>query len=171
MRAFDGRDAVAVIGLSCRLPGAVSPTELRKLLRGGDDAISQTPDAMYVTPADGFDGAFFGLSPREAAVMDPQQRLALELCWEAMEDAGIVPGTLAGGRAGVFVGAISEQGMIANRVSSSLGLRGASLTVDPGQSSSACRRASGVSEPLFRRVVGGACRRRAAEHRLSAGIW
>ncbi len=91
--------------------------------------------------------------------MDPQQRLALELGWEALEDAGIAPDSVGGTPAGVYVGAISDdyatllrrngpqgitrhmftgiqRGVIANRLSYSLGLRGPSMTVDCGQSSS-----------------------------------
>ncbi len=106
-----------------------------------------------------FDSGFFGISPREAAAMDPQQRLMLELCWEAFEDAGVPPASLAGKRTAVFVGAIAgdytdlmqsrggeavtrhaltglHRSMIANRVSYALGLRGPSMTVDTGQSSS-----------------------------------
>ncbi len=113
----------------------------------------------FLEGIDLFDAAFFGISPREAAAMDPQQRLMLELCWEGFEDAGELAAQLEGSQTGVFVGAISgdysdllrsygraavtayaltglHKGMIANRVSYTLGLRGPSLTVDTGQSSS-----------------------------------
>ncbi|KDN17299.1 hypothetical protein DV20_37340 [Amycolatopsis rifamycinica] len=110
----------------------------------------------FVSDVDAFDAPFFGVSPREAAAMDPQQRLVLELAWEACEDARIAPGTLRGSGTAVVVGAIAgdyallhdrlgagphtltgtHRSLIANRVSYVLGLRGPSLTVDSGQSSS-----------------------------------
>ncbi|MCW3845022.1 polyketide synthase, partial [Micromonospora yasonensis] len=106
-----------------------------------------------------FDADFFGVSPREAAAMDPQQRLMLELAWEAVEDAGTTPTALAGTAAGVFVGAIWDdyahltyrggaeritahtvtglhRSILANRISYLFDLRGPSLAVDTGQSSS-----------------------------------
>ncbi|MGH2872989.1 MAG: polyketide synthase, partial [Solirubrobacteraceae bacterium] len=168
---------MAVIGLACRLPGAANPDELWELLRAGRDAIADIPaerlallgvgsaEALapglrhggFVAQVDRFDARFFGISPREAAAMDPQQRLALELGWEALEDAGIVPGTLAGSRSAVYVGAIAsdyaelvasaagdavprqaftgtQRSIIANRISYFLGLGGPSMAVDTGQS-------------------------------------
>ncbi|MEU8633146.1 SDR family NAD(P)-dependent oxidoreductase [Amycolatopsis sp. NPDC048633] len=154
-------EGVAVVGMSCRFPGAPDPDAFWQLLRTGTDAVTGVP-ADRVDPGLGrggfldrvgdFDPAFFGISPREAAAMDPQQRLMLELGWEAFEDAGLPPG----GNVGVFVGAIREdytdlrraqdisahsmtgvqRGMIANRVSYALGLRGPSFVVDAAQSSS-----------------------------------
>ncbi|WP_158713528.1 type I polyketide synthase, partial [Streptomyces sp. NRRL F-525] len=175
-------DAIAIVGLSCRLPMAPSPAAFWRLLRDGVNAVTETPadrwdpDALmdrdrsapggartrhgaYLDRVDGFEPAFFGISPREAVTMDPQQRLMLELAWEALEDAGIVPGTIKDSRTGVFVGAIWDdyatllhrggtgaitrhtitglhRSIIANRVSYTLGLRGPSLTVDAAQSSS-----------------------------------
>ncbi len=170
--------AIAVIGMSCRVPGASSPASFWRLLQAGSSAISEVPvdrwpageeiaDSLpraarygaFLEQLDLFDCAFFGISPKEAAAMDPQQRLMLELCWEALEDSGVVAATLSGTRTGVFVGAISsdygeltravgpqsvthhtltglQRGLIANRVSYTLGLRGPSLTLDTGQSSS-----------------------------------
>ncbi|GAA4544859.1 type I polyketide synthase [Streptomyces collinus] len=171
---------IAVVGLSCRLPGAGNPEAFWELLSTGASAITPVP-ADRLRPASGeaapagtapglrhggflqsvdtFDAGFFGIAPREARVMDPQQRLVLELAWEALENAGIVPATLRGSRTAVFVGTLRDdyaallyqhgartvtqhtmtgvnRGVIANRVSYHLGLRGPSLTVDSAQSSS-----------------------------------
>jgi acyl transferase domain-containing protein len=113
----------------------------------------------FLDQIDRFDAGFFGIAPREAAAMDPQQRLALELSWEALEDAGIVPGALAKTDAGVYIGAIAsdygdfvqgadvdglarqtftgtQRSIIANRISYAFDLCGPSMTVDTGQSSS-----------------------------------
>ncbi|WP_255310483.1 type I polyketide synthase, partial [Streptomyces sp. DI166] len=173
---------MAVVGLACRLPGAPDPAAFWDLLREGRDAITTTPperwdaDAHfdpditakgkintrrggYLDHVDRFDPAFFGISPREATAMDPQQRLMLELGWESLENAGIVPATLADRATGVFIGAIWDdyaallhrrgagaigahsvtglhRSIIANRLSYTLRLSGPSMTVDTGQSSS-----------------------------------
>ncbi|MFD3942531.1 type I polyketide synthase [Streptomyces sp. NPDC058579] len=166
-------EPIAVVGMACRFPGAAGPEAYWRLLTAGESAVSdRSPDARPGLPAgavsrpagfldgvDAFDPEFFGITPREAAAIDPQQRLMLELAWEALENAGVVPGTLQGARAGVFVGAIWDdyaklaheygsdavthhtitgvsRGIIANRVSYALGLRGPSLVVDTAQSSS-----------------------------------
>ncbi|GAA2005049.1 hypothetical protein GCM10009799_35520 [Nocardiopsis rhodophaea] len=112
----------------------------------------------YLERVDGFDAGFFHIAPHEAAAMDPQQRLMLELGWEALEDAGIVPASLRDSDTGVFTGAFADdyatllhregdeaitrhtatglhRGIIANRLSYTLGLRGPSMTVDAGQAS------------------------------------
>ncbi|QKW10568.1 SDR family NAD(P)-dependent oxidoreductase [Streptomyces sp. NA04227] len=141
-----GTDAVTEVPEARR--SAVPEGAGAELARGG-----------FLDRVDEFDAAFFGISPREAAAMDPQQRLVLELVWEALEDAGTVPAALKDSGTGVYVGAIWDdyaklvqrhgdpavtqhsftglnRGVIANRVSYTLGLNGPSLTVDTAQSSS-----------------------------------
>lgn len=115
--------------------------------------------AGFIDGVDGFDADFFGISPNEAAAMDPQQRLALELSWEALEHARLIPGDLRESDCGVFLGTMAHdyatlldrlgstelgphsypgtsRAIIANRISYLLGLRGRSMSVDAGQSSS-----------------------------------
>ncbi|MFG3232928.1 type I polyketide synthase [Streptomyces antibioticus] len=166
-------EATAVVGIACRLPGAPDADAFWKLLDDGRTAVGDVPPGRFrhapehadvrhggfLDHVDLFDPEFFGMSPAEAAAADPQQRLVLELAWEALEDAGILPGALGATRAGVFVGAMAAdysalvhrqgadavtrhtltglaRGIIANRVSYALDLRGPSLTVDAAQSSS-----------------------------------
>ncbi|KPI15604.1 Mycocerosate synthase, 6-deoxyerythronolide-B synthase [Actinobacteria bacterium OK074] len=163
-------DAVAVIGASCRVPSASNPAEFWRLLADGTDTVSPWPAERgkgrgswrggFLDEVGTFDAAFFGVDPDEAAAMDPQQRLALELVWEAMEDAGLRDDRLRGSRTGVFVGVSADdyaklaargdrfaggepyeftgrhRAIIANRASWLLGLRGPSLTVDAAQASS-----------------------------------
>lgn len=119
---------IAILGASCRLPGAPSLDAFWRLLAEGRHAIGRVgpdrwsawrhwhprrsePGKTYSLAAGlldevyGFDAAFFGISPREAVQMDPQQRLLLEVTWEALEDAGLRAGALAGSGTGVYVGA------------------------------------------------------------------
>ncbi|MGW1149499.1 beta-ketoacyl synthase N-terminal-like domain-containing protein, partial [Streptomyces sp. NPDC002454] len=173
---YGPREPIALVGVGCRLPGAPDPASYWRLLVDGRDAVTEAgparrrigPDSAG-TPfrwggrldgIDLFDPLFFGISPREALAMDPQQRLALELAWEALEDAGIAPRGLAGGDTGVFIGSSwidyaalahrsgapqdigphtatgTQSGIIANRISYALGLQGPSMTVDTACSSS-----------------------------------
>jgi acyl transferase domain-containing protein/acyl-CoA synthetase (AMP-forming)/AMP-acid ligase II/acyl carrier protein len=124
-------DLVAIVGMSCRFPGAKDAASFWELLRDGTDAIREVPaerwnvdDVYDPDPAvpgkmttrwggfldnvDQFDAQFFGISPREAISMDPQQRLLLEVSWEALENAGQVPDRLVGSRTGVFIGISNE---------------------------------------------------------------
>src|SRR6266404_1517397 len=122
--------SIAIVGASCRFPGASGLEAFWRLLISGTDAVTEV-DAerwstrFYYHPSRGepgksytwsagllsevgwFEPAFFGISPREAAQMDPQQRLLLELVWHAVEDAGIPASKLAGSATGVYIGASS----------------------------------------------------------------
>ncbi|MGB9402960.1 MAG: type I polyketide synthase [Candidatus Acidiferrales bacterium] len=124
----DAREPIAIVGIGCRFPGGANCTQsFWRLLCDEIDAISEMPlgrfdinayyDPQPATPGkiitrnggflrdiELFDASFFGISPREADFLDPQQRLLLEVAWEALEDGGIVPGTLVGSRTGVFIG-------------------------------------------------------------------
>jgi acyl transferase domain-containing protein len=171
---------IAVVGMDCRFPCAADIDDLWRLLMDGAVAKSVVPAARwdidrfqspqlrpgtmntryahFIDDADLFDHEFFGISPVEAAALDPQQRLVLQSVWRALEDAAIDPRALAGTDAGVFVGMmLSEWGalnlldfgaltsqrgiggghsMVANRVSYHLNLIGPSVTVDTACSSS-----------------------------------
>ena len=169
-------EPIAVVGIGCRFPGgADSPASLWKALEEGRDAVRSLEERWRLVGAvagpdvprwaglldeiDGFDAAFFGIAPREAATLDPQQRLLLEVAWEALESAGIVPKSLEGTRAGVFIGACAtdyaalvsaapEQAqdahaitgnllsIAAGRLSYTFGLQGPCLTIDTACSSS-----------------------------------
>jgi acyl transferase domain-containing protein len=155
---------VAIVGLACRFPAAANPGEFWRVVRDGlevtgppgDETQASQPREGVLDAVGEFDADFFNISPREACAMDPRQRLALELTWELLEDAFVVPETLRGERIAVYLGAMNDdyavlalaesldhhsfagvsRAMIANRISYAFGLRGSSLTVDAGQSSS-----------------------------------
>ncbi|MEH3138949.1 MAG: type I polyketide synthase [Mycobacterium kyogaense] len=126
--AHDDREALAIVGIGCRLPGGVdSPDDFWRLLLDETDATREVPESRWHAPRfhdsapgkagkmvtrrggyldeiDQFDAAFFGISPREANLLDPQQRLLLHATWEALEDGGIPADALAGTDVGVFIG-------------------------------------------------------------------
>ncbi|MEM9490271.1 MAG: polyketide synthase, partial [Myxococcota bacterium] len=117
-------DAIAIIGMACRFPSAASPEEFWQLLANGRQAITFFDDdelardlieprelnnPAYVkargvlSGIEDFDAALFDLSPREAAITDPQQRVFLECAWEALERCGYAPRSYDGA-VGVFAG-------------------------------------------------------------------
>ncbi|WP_213992196.1 type I polyketide synthase [Sodalis sp. dw_96] len=135
-------EPIAITGLACRVPGADTADGFWQLLADKRDAVGEIPPhrwdnaAWYhpdpqmpgklatrwggVIAADGFDHDFFGISFEEARQMDPQQRIFLEVAWEALEDAGLTRGDLAGSQTGVFVGAVNYNGDYARHVFSDI---------------------------------------------------
>ncbi len=171
-------EPIAITGIACRFPGGITtPDSFWEFVLNGGDAIRDVPDDRktlwgswtdrhdfpacggFVDDIDRFDAAFFNISPREARHIDPQQRILLELAWEALEDATIPPVRLEGQPVGVYMGifldeywdlqryaAPSSVGMhtntggtlsiAANRISFFLDLKGPSIAVDTACSSS-----------------------------------
>ena len=175
-------ESIAVIGLACRVPGAEDPEEFWHLLQTESDAIAEIPSKRWDMEAyydpdpealgkiytryaglldqiDQFDASLFGIAPREAASMDPQQRIILEVAWEALERAGVAPQVLGQTRTGVYLGASATEyahliaaagpeaidahfgtgtalNAIAGRLAFSLGLEGPALLIDTACSSS-----------------------------------
>ncbi len=134
---------IAIVGLAARFPGAGDAARFWQNLRDGVEAIAALADedllAAGVDPAeladpryvrakgvlagaDRFDAAFFGFTPREAEVMDPQHRVFLECAWEALEDAGCDPARCRG-RIGVWAGSGASSYLIANLLPESERLR------------------------------------------------
>ena len=122
---------IAIVGIACRVPGAASPRELWAKLCAGDDLVTEVPPTRwdvdtfwsedpaapgrsiskwggFVDGVDLFDARFFRIPPAEAARMDPQHRLLLEVAWEALEDAGAT-GAKTRSATGVFVGISSPE--------------------------------------------------------------
>lgn len=118
---YSRMEPIAVVGIGCRFPGgANNPEAYWQFLLDGGDAIREVPPGRWNTAdyadlnvawyggflddIDRFDPQFFGIAPREAASLDPQQRLVLEVGWEALENAGQAPDKLAGSQTGIFIG-------------------------------------------------------------------
>ncbi len=181
----DADEPIAIVGMACRFPGGAHDLESYwQLLHDSRDGIveipenrldietyyderAQAPGKIFVrhggflqSQIDAFDAQFFGMSPREAAFLDPQQRLLMEVAFESLENAGIPAANLAGSDTGVFVGGFMVDGMLtqfsplarkeigqhtavsstltilSNRLSYILDLHGPSFTVDTACSSS-----------------------------------
>ncbi len=176
-------EPVAIVGVGMRFPGGVDSVDaFSRMLRSGTEGISKIPhsrwdNSQYFDPAnerlgsictdsggylddiDKFDPAFFSISPKEANYVDPQQRMMLELTWEALESANIDPLQLSGTSGAVYVGMssldysrellslpedalVSQMGTgsansaVSGRISYFLGMRGPCMTIDTACSSS-----------------------------------
>ncbi|MGC0154346.1 SDR family NAD(P)-dependent oxidoreductase [Chromobacterium vaccinii] len=171
-------DGIAVIGMNGVFPGADDLAAFWRNLREGRDLVGEVPArrwdfepyrglddlprpiprwGAFIDGVDEFDAAFFGISRREAELMDPQHRRFLESAWHAIEDAGYAPKSLSGRRVGVFAGAQfngyeellhdaheyqgytatgTSHAILSNRVSYLFNLRGPSESVDTACSSS-----------------------------------
>ena len=173
-------EPIAIVGIGCRFPGAKGPQAFWRLLVDGIDAITEVPanrfdiNAFYdpapgvagkissrfggfIADVENFDAGFFGISPREAEAMDPQQRILIEIAYEALEDAGLPADRAEMSGTGVFLGMMSDdylrriyrssnldltlatggsRGTAAARISYALGFQGPSLVVDSDRASS-----------------------------------
>ena len=123
---------VAIVGMACRFPGAPDIPSFWRLLEAGENAVTEGDPGSgngrlgkifsdvavqnvgcrfgaFVADIDQFDESFFRISPVEAELLDPQQRMMLETSWQALEDAGIDPDRLKGSRTGVYAGISNDE--------------------------------------------------------------
>ncbi len=186
------QERIAIVGMGCRFPGAPDLEAFWDLLRNGRSAISHADPKRrpatttaemggFIDDVAAFDACFFGISARDAMGMDPQQRILLEVAWEALQDSGVVIEQLSGTETGVFIGVSSQDygaiqfnsvrrnghfsvldsspWGIANRLSHCLGFRGPSIVIDTAGSSSliaihlACQSLRSGESPIA--VAGG----------------
>jgi acyl transferase domain-containing protein/NADPH:quinone reductase-like Zn-dependent oxidoreductase/acyl carrier protein len=181
MPTTSSSDDIAIVGISCRFPGGIRSAEdlwdfvahnrhissdfppdrpMPEMLGiASSEAIASfAPKGGFIDEPGAFDAEFFGISPREAKAMDPQQRVSLELCWQALEDAAIDPHRLRASRTGVYIGAMTgdyaylavgrqdldpgyiatgaSQSVLSGRISYLFGFEGPSMTIDTACSSS-----------------------------------
>jgi len=175
-------EPVAVVGMACRFPGGITdPESYWRLLRGGQCAIKAAPENRwdgeawfdldpdatgrlytqhggYLSDVDAFDPDVFGISPREAKGLDPQQRMLLEVSWEALERAALPAAKLRGSDTGVYIGISTDdyahlslgvyesidawsglgtmRSVAAGRIAYTFGLEGPALSFDTSCSSS-----------------------------------
>ncbi|MBP8534016.1 type I polyketide synthase [Streptomyces sp. MK37H] len=202
----DLEEPIAIVGMACRFPGGVrTPAQLWDLVADGRDAVSSFPTDRgwdlenlyhpdpenhgtsyvraggFIYDAADFDAEFFDIGAQEAAAIEPQQRMLLELAWEATESAGIDPHTLRGSRTGVYTGVMYHDyasrldeipegllGHVGNgnagsvssgRVAFTLGLQGAAVSLDTACSSSL----------VAMHLAAGALRRRECTLALAGG--
>ncbi|MEM0672018.1 SDR family NAD(P)-dependent oxidoreductase [Dickeya oryzae] len=165
----EGRNSIAIIGMSGQFPGAKTPDDFWHLLEQGQSAFTTPPESRgwsmapasegeyagyggFLSDIEHFDPLFFQISPHEASMLDPCERLFLQESWKAIEDAGIVPQTLSGKRWGVFCGSAGDYTLrfaegehfapnitlsqVPGRVSYTLNLTGPCQTVEAGCASS-----------------------------------
>ena len=125
-------EPIAIVGMACRFPGANDIESFWRLLEDGGNAVTERETdssegrwgmlfgdeshgsegcrfGAFVDDIDHFDESFFRISPVEAKLLDPQQRMTLEVSWQALEDAGIDPGTLRESRTGVYMGISNDE--------------------------------------------------------------
>ncbi|WP_223148939.1 SDR family NAD(P)-dependent oxidoreductase [Aquimarina sp. RZ0] len=193
-------EPIAVVGMNCRFPGSEDLVSFWNNIENNTDLITRVteerlslestgeasvnkatrPETLewggYLTDIDKFDPLFFNISPREAELMDPQQRITMESVWHALENGGIAPGSLKGSKTGVFIGvsgtdysSLSNKSainlyqeaqysmgiahtMIANRISYYLDLQGPSEPID-----TACSSALIAIHRAVENIRSGAC--------------